>query len=70
VYLLAEITPLRGERVNNSMPKKSTPPLSEEERSERIRETAREVEASDNAKDFERAFKKIVPRSKPKEESR
>lgn len=43
------------------MPKKSTPPLSDEERAKRIRETAREVDASDSAKDFERAFKKVVP---------
>lgn len=46
------------------MPKKSTPPLSDEERAERIRDTAREVEASDSKREFERAFKKIVHASK------
>lgn len=43
------------------MPRKSEPPLSDEERAKRIRETAREVEASDSKREFERAFKKIVP---------
>lgn len=42
------------------MPKKSTPPLTDEERAKRIRETAREVEASDSKREFERAFKKVV----------
>lgn len=45
------------------MPKKSTPPLNDEERAKRIRETAREIEASETKGEFERAFKKIV---KPK----
>ena len=48
------------------MPKKSTPPLSDEERAKRIRETAREVEASESKRDFERVFKKIVQPKKPK----
>jgi hypothetical protein len=52
------------------MPKKSTPPLTDEERAKRIRETAREVEASDSGKEFERAFKKIVPSSKDRGHSR
>lgn len=42
------------------MPKKSEPPLTDEERAKRIRETAREVEASDSKREFERAFEKIV----------
>ena len=42
------------------MPRKSEPPMTDDERSRRIRETAREVEASNSTKDFERAFKKIV----------
>jgi len=46
---------------NRIMPRKSTPPLTDEERAKRIRETACEVEASDSKRDFERAFKKIVP---------
>ena len=48
------------------MPRKSEPPLADEERAKRIAETAREIEASDSKKDFERAFKKIVqPPKKP-----
>ena len=46
------------------MPKKKEPPLTDEERAKRIRETAREVAASDSKREFERAFKKVV-RSKP-----
>ncbi len=42
------------------MPRKSEPPLTDEERAKRIRETAREIEASDSKREFERAFKKIV----------
>lgn len=53
----------------NPMPKKSTPPLSDEERAKRIRETAREVEASDSKRDFERAFEKIVKPPKIKDRS-
>ena len=51
------------------MPKKSTPQLTDEERAKLIRETAREVEASDSGKEFERAFKKIVPPAKVKDRS-
>jgi hypothetical protein len=40
--------------------------LSEEERRKRIRETARELETSNDPKDFERAFNKVVKR-KPSE---
>lgn len=42
------------------MPRKSTPPLTDEERAKRIRETAREIEADDGKREFERAFKKII----------
>lgn len=34
--------------------------ISEEERRKRLRETARSLETSDDPKDFERAFKKVV----------
>jgi hypothetical protein len=43
-----------------SMPAKKTT-LTDEERAKRIRETAREVEATGTAEDFEQAFKKVVP---------
>lgn len=36
--------------------------MTDEERAKRIRETAREIEAAENSKEFERALKKIVPR--------
>jgi hypothetical protein len=49
------------------MPRKSTPPLTDQERAKRIRVAAREAEASENKEDFERALKKIVP---PKREPR
>jgi hypothetical protein len=52
------------------MPKKSTPPLSDEERAKRIRETAREVEANESAREFERAFKKVVPSTKRAQKKR
>lgn len=42
------------------MPRKKDPPLTDEERAKRIRETANEVEASDSKRELERAFKKIV----------
>jgi len=48
------------------LPKRKEPPLTDEERTKRIRETAREVEASDSKKEFERAFKKVVPSQKRK----
>jgi len=41
------------------MPAKKTR-LSDAERAKRIRETAREAETSDDPKDFERAFEKVV----------
>lgn len=43
------------------MPRKQTV-LTEAERSKRIREAARDAEA--NAKEFERAFKRVVPSRK------
>jgi hypothetical protein len=47
------------------VPKKTTPPLTNEERAKRIRETAREIEAAENSKEFERTLKKIVPVKRP-----
>jgi hypothetical protein len=41
------------------MPKKKTE-LSEEERAKRLREAARELETSDDPKEFERAFKSVA----------
>ena len=41
------------------MPKKKTH-LTDEERDKRIREAARDLETSDDPKDLERAFKKVV----------
>ncbi len=46
-----------------AMPAKKTV-LTDAERAKRIRETAKAVETSDDPKDFEAAFKKVVP-SKP-----
>jgi hypothetical protein len=52
------------------MPHKSEkkPKLTDAERHKRFLDMAREVEASDNAEDFERAFRKVVrpPRAKEK----
>lgn len=45
---------------SNILPRKSTPPLTDEERAKRIRETAREIGVAENSKDFERAIKNIV----------
>jgi len=42
------------------MPKKATPKLTDAERHKRFVEMAREVEASDDPKDFESALKKVV----------
>jgi hypothetical protein len=46
------------------MPRKKTV-LTDEERAKRIRETSREVEASNDPKDFERAFKKVMGKKPP-----
>lgn len=40
---------------------KSKPKLTDADRHKRFLEMAREVEASDDPKDFEKAFKKVVP---------
>jgi hypothetical protein len=44
----------------------SKPKLTDVERHKRFIEMAKEVEASPDAKDFERAFKKVVGREKAK----
>jgi hypothetical protein len=53
------------------MPRKSAdkPKLTDAERHKRFVEMAKEVGASDDPKDFERAFKKIAPR-KPSDRKR
>jgi hypothetical protein len=43
------------------MPRKPTPEPDDPEESQRFIDTAREVEASEDPKDFEKAFKKVVP---------
>jgi hypothetical protein len=48
------------------MSKKAGPRLTDDERAKRIREAAREVEAAENGRVFERAFKKIVKPAKIK----
>jgi hypothetical protein len=45
------------------MPKKKHV-LSDEERRKRLRETARALETSDDPKEFDRAFKKVVQPAK------
>jgi hypothetical protein len=40
---------------------KKRPKLTDPERHKRFVEMAREVEASENPKDFDKAFKKVVP---------
>jgi hypothetical protein len=49
------------------MPKKQLE-LSDKEQSERFKETAREIGADESGKEFERAFKKLVPVKKPVKE--
>lgn len=44
---------------------KRLPKLSDAERHKRFLEMAKEVEASEDPKDFDRAFEKIVPPKKP-----
>jgi hypothetical protein len=46
---------------------KSKPKLTDEQRHERFVKMAREVGASDDPKDFERAFKAVAPPAKPPE---
>jgi hypothetical protein len=45
------------------MPKQQSKPLTQAEQSARFREAAKKVGV--DSKDFERAFKKIVPAAKP-----
>ena len=48
------------------MPRKPAPKPDDPEESQRFIDTAREVEASEDPKDFDRAFKKVVSRPDPK----
>jgi hypothetical protein len=41
----------------------SKPKLTDEQRHERFKDMAREIDASEDAEDFDRAFKKVVPPS-------
>lgn len=50
------------------MPKKKLPPEEPKAQHERFKETAREHGADESGKEFERAFGKIVPPKKPKDE--
>lgn len=47
------------------MPRKQKIKWDDHEQSERFLETAKAVEASDDPKDFDRAFMKVVPRQPP-----
>ena len=49
------------------MPRKPAPKPDNPKEYKRFLETAREVGASNDAKDFERAFKKVVPADKKPE---
>lgn len=48
------------------MPRKPTPKPDDPEEYKRFLETAREVEADENPKAFDRAFKKVVPKKAEK----
>lgn len=50
------------------MPRKKSQ-ITDAERAKRIRETAREIETSNDPKDFERAFEKAVRPSESKSKS-
>lgn len=50
------------------MTKKSKPKLTDAERHARFVEMARKVEASDDPKDFDEAFKRIVPQKSRQED--
>jgi hypothetical protein len=54
------------------MPPKPTqkPKLTDAERHKRFVEMAKQVGASDDPKDFEKAFKKVASKNRPKENSR
>lgn len=43
------------------MPRKASPPLSDDERAKRIRETAKEIGANATTEEFRRVFERIVP---------
>lgn len=49
--------------------KKPKPKLTDAERHKRFVATAREIGASDDPRDFERAFKKVAPLKKPADRS-
>ena len=49
-----------------TMARKSAPKPDDPEESQRFIDTAREVEASEDPKDFERAFDKVAPPKPPK----
>jgi hypothetical protein len=46
------------------------PKLTDAERHKRFVEMARKIEASDDPKDFEKAFKKVTSKTRSKENSR
>ena len=54
------------------MPRKLAPKpkLTDAERHKRFVEMAREVEASDDPKDFDKAFDRVIPTAPPKNEFR
>ena len=52
------------------MPRKPNQKWDDPEESKRFLETAKEVEASEDPKDFERALKAVVSNGKPKKASR
>jgi hypothetical protein len=52
------------------MPKKKTPEEDPAKQHERFKEAAREIGADESGKAFERAFEKIVPSAKIKNEKR
>ena len=48
--------------MNKSLPRKKNPKLTDAERHERFVDMAREVGASEDPKDFDKAFKKVTPK--------
>lgn len=46
------------------------PKLTDEERHQRFKDMAHEIEASDDAKDFDKAFEKVTAQSHPSSGSR
>ena len=55
------MTEKASKRRNASMPKRKEPELEPKEQFKRFVETAREHDVDESGKDFERAFKKVVP---------